>query len=82
MRAARIVVTGEGRLDGQSLVGKVVSEVATRARQAGVPSVAFVGRNELNGFEQRILDLEEIIEAGTVEALEAAGTSLAGRLAR
>ena len=35
MRSARAVVTGEGKLDMQSLVGKVVSEVATRARQSG-----------------------------------------------
>ncbi len=35
MRAARAVITGEGKLDMQSLVGKVVSEVATRARQSG-----------------------------------------------
>src|SRR5205085_5451746 len=37
MRACRAVVTGEGRLDQESLNGKAVSEVATRARQAGVP---------------------------------------------
>ena len=37
MRSARAVITGEGRLDQQSLAGKFVSEVATRARQAGVP---------------------------------------------
>ena len=43
MRAARAVVTGEGKLDQQSLAGKVVSEVSTRARQAGVPCHAIVG---------------------------------------
>src|SRR6201995_1981895 len=35
MRAARAVVTGEGKLDEQSLAGKLVSEIATRARQSG-----------------------------------------------
>ena len=43
MHAARAVVTGEGRLDEQSLAGKAVSEVATRARQSGVPCHAIVG---------------------------------------
>ena len=50
MRSARAVVTGEGKLDMQSLVGKVVSEVATRARQSGVPCHAVVGTRELDSF--------------------------------
>lgn len=77
MRAARAVVTGEGRLDMQSLVGKVVSEVATRARQSGVPCHAIVGSRELDSMGARILDLHRVIEASTVQELEAAGTALA-----
>ena len=42
-RGARLVITGEGRLDGQSLRGKVVSGVAARAKRAGVSVVALVG---------------------------------------
>ncbi|MGB9183977.1 MAG: glycerate kinase, partial [Solirubrobacteraceae bacterium] len=80
MRAARAVVTGEGKLDAQSLTGKVVSEVATRARQAGVPCHAIVGRRELDTFGARILDLQTIREAGTPAALRAAGRSLAAEL--
>ena len=37
------VLTGEGRIDGQSLRGKVVIGIAHRARRAGVPVVAVVG---------------------------------------
>lgn len=37
------VFTGEGRLDSQSLQGKVVGGVAARARAAGVPVVAVCG---------------------------------------
>jgi glycerate kinase len=77
MRAARAVIAGEGRLDGQSLAGKAVSEVATRARQAGVPCYAFVGSSSLDRFGQRILDLEAIVEAGTTAELEQAGRGLA-----
>lgn len=40
---ARLVFTGEGRLDGQSLRGKVIAGVAKRAKQYGVPVVAVVG---------------------------------------
>jgi glycerate 2-kinase len=43
LRRARAVVTGEGKLDQQSLAGKLVSEIATRARQTGVPCHAIVG---------------------------------------
>lgn len=78
MRAARAVVTGEGRLDLQSLAGKLVSEVAVRARQAGVPCHAVVGGRDLDAFGARILDLQAIIEAGTPRKLTAAGRRLAG----
>ena len=77
---ARAVITGEGRLDRQSLAGKAVSEVATRARQSGVPCYAVVGGNELDAFGQRILDLMEVLEAGNRRELRQAGMGLAGRL--
>ena len=77
MRAARAVITGEGKLDMQSLVGKVVSEVATRARQSGVPCHAVVGTRELDSMGARILDLDRVIEASTLDELEGAGRALA-----
>jgi glycerate kinase len=77
MRAARAVVTGEGCLDRQSLAGKAVSEVATRARQAGVPCHAIVGTRRLDAFGARILDLQAILEATNLEQIEAAGAELA-----
>jgi glycerate kinase len=78
MLASRAVVTGEGRLDEQSLAGKVVSEVSTRTRQSGVPCHAVVGQNDLDAFGLRILDLQAVLEAGTPRALSAAGRKLAG----
>jgi glycerate 2-kinase len=77
MRGARAVITGEGKLDQQSLAGKAVSEVATRARQAGVPCFAVAGRRELDTFGTRILDLQAVLEAGTLPALRRAGAELA-----
>ena len=81
MRAARAVITGEGRIDRTTLEGKAAGEVAVRARQAGVPAHAIVGANDLSPFDQRILDLQTIQEAGTIEALEAAAAALGARLA-
>jgi glycerate kinase len=77
MRAARAVIVGEGRLDLGTLAGKAPGEVATRARQAGVPCFAAVGARTLDAFGARILDLQTVLEAGDEDALEAAGRRLA-----
>ncbi|HEU4701275.1 MAG TPA: glycerate kinase [Conexibacter sp.] len=77
MRAARAVVVGEGRLDLGTLAGKAPGEIATRARQAGVPCFAAVGSRTLDAFGARILDLQAVLEAGDEDALEAAGRRLA-----
>ncbi|MBJ7332346.1 MAG: glycerate kinase [Solirubrobacteraceae bacterium] len=80
MRAARAVIVGEGRLDRTSLQGKVTGELATRARQAGVPCHAIVGQNALDLMDGRILDLQEIVQATTLDELERAGEALAEKL--
>jgi glycerate kinase len=77
MRSARAVLTGEGKLDQQSLAGKAVSEIATRARQSGVPCYAIVGTRELDAFGARILDLQAVVEAETLEEIELAAKRLA-----
>jgi glycerate kinase len=76
MRASAFVVTGEGRLDDQTLQGKIVGEVATRCRQAGVTCHAVVGEDALDPFSERIIDLASVTEATTLEELEAAGRRL------
>ena len=43
---ADLILTGEGRLDSQSLRGKVVIGVARRAKHLGVPVAALVGASE------------------------------------
>lgn len=77
MRAARAVVVGEGRLDLGTLAGKAPGELATRARQSGVPCFAVVGSRALDAFGARILDLQAVLEAGDPAALEVAGRELA-----
>ena len=80
MRAARAIVVGEGRLDSTSLEGKALGELATRARQSGVPCHAIVGQADLDLFGRRIIDLQRVLEAGTIPELEAAGEALAASL--
>lgn len=63
IRAADIVVTGEGSLDHQSLQGKGPAEIARLARQASRPVVAFVGRADAavrqSGLFDHISGLDE-----------------------
>ncbi len=44
--ASDLVLTGEGRLDAQSARGKVVTGVARRCRERGVPAIALAGAIE------------------------------------
>ena len=77
MRAARAVVLAEWRLAESTLRGSATFEIATRARQGGVPAYAVTGENALAPFDARILDLQVILEASTKRALVTAGTQLA-----
>ncbi len=77
LRTACAVITGEGRLDSQSLVGKLVGEVATRARRSGIPCHVVCGRRELDDADASSLGLGRVLEATDLQQLEAAGRALA-----
>jgi len=53
LRDADWVVTGEGKVDGQSLDGKVVSGVLSMARPAGIPVAVIAGSCELSDKQIR-----------------------------
>ena len=76
MRDSAFVVTGEGSLDEQTLQGKIVGELATRCRQGGITCHAIVGRNQLDPFGERVIDLASVTEATTLDELRAAGAAL------
>jgi len=77
MRAARAVVIAEPRLDERTLAGTVAFEIATRARQGGVPAYGITRENELDSFDARILDLQTILRARSHRSLVSAGRELA-----
>jgi glycerate kinase len=77
MRAARAVIIAVQRLREETLAGSAAFEIATRARQSGVPSYAITAENRLDAFDTRILDLQTILEAENPRALAAAGRKLA-----
>jgi glycerate 2-kinase len=81
MRAARAVITGEGKLDEQTLMGKLVGEIGQRTRQAGVPLHAIVGTDALDDFGKRMIDLQRVIAATTLAEVEEAAERLGAELA-
>ena len=57
LREARMVITGEGTLDGQTLNGKAPAGVAAAARKASVPVIAVAGHSTLSQRELRSLGI-------------------------
>lgn len=74
---ADAAVTGEGRIDSQSLEGKVVGQIAEACAAAGRDLFVLVGRDEIDHDELRGLPIRRVREAGTLEALRAAGREIA-----
>jgi glycerate kinase len=77
MLRARAVVIGAECLREQTLAGSVTFEIATRARQSGVPAYAVTSQDELSAFDARILDLQVILQARSRVGLVTAGRKLA-----
>jgi glycerate kinase len=77
MKRARAVVVVERRLNPRMLRDSVMFEIATRARQGGVPTYAVTAKDALDLFDARILDLQAILRADNKRALVAAGRKLA-----
>ena len=92
--AADLVITGEGKLDGQSLRGKVVIQVAAAAREAAVPCLVVAGQAEVGRRDAAAAGVDDVqsvaetlgtaqaaLEAGA-EGLRQAAVALARRWAR
>ena len=48
LKNADLVITGEGKFDKQSMMGKTISGIAKRTVKRNIPLVIFAGRNELD----------------------------------
>lgn len=57
MKTADLVITGEGKLDGQTLSGKVIKGVCSAAAKHNVPIIALCGMVDLPAAETRRLGL-------------------------
>lgn len=76
LRDADVAIVGEGRIDEQSAMGKIVGAIGRRALAAGVPVHAIVGRNALDPAAAGVIGLRSIIEATSLAELESAGQRL------
>jgi glycerate kinase len=93
LAGADLVITGEGSLDEQSLLGKTPMGVARAAAALRIPVIAVCGRTTLGagqaaaaGFEDiyALTELESNVDRCIAEAaqlLEQLGTQISGRLA-
>ncbi len=77
MLRARAVVVASASLRPETLRTSVAFEIATRARQAGVPAYAIARESRLDAFDARILDLQLILTARDERTLSAAARELA-----
>jgi len=61
VRTADLVITGEGRMDSQTLSGKGPISAARRAKQLGVPTVALVGGLQVDDAQLHEAGLQAVL---------------------
>jgi len=80
LHIARALLIATEELSERTLADSAAFELATRARQAGVPAYAVVARSALDAFDARLLDLQLILCARGASALARAAADLAAVL--
>jgi glycerate kinase len=82
LTGADLVITGEGSLDAQTLTGKAVRGVATRATAHGIPVVAVCGRLALDDADLTTLGLSAAYPLSDLEPDPERSMADAARLLR
>ncbi|MBT2519402.1 glycerate kinase [Arthrobacter sp. ISL-28] len=80
LAGADLMITGEGSLDEQSLLGKTPMGVARAAGLAGVPVVAVCGRTTLTAEQQQESGFRQVYPLTSLEAKVEVCIAEAGRL--
>jgi glycerate 2-kinase len=85
IKTSDIIITGEGKLDSQSLSGKVVDHVTRLAKSQGKKVIVLCGVNSLNETEMKHLAVDECLEltkdGDTATAIKNASSLIKQRLA-
>ena len=85
IKDADFVVTGEGKVDSQTLSGKVVKGGADLAKEHNKPLIVIAGKNELDGEDLSKLGINRVItlvdgDVGEQEAIKNASSVLKKRV--
>jgi glycerate kinase len=81
LRASGGVIAGEGRIDEQSVMGKIVGEIGERALGARVPLYAIVGRDSVPPEAAERIALRSVREATTLAEIQATAERLGREIA-
>jgi hypothetical protein len=76
VRGARAVVIARPHLFPGALSPGATFEIATRARQGGVPAYAITTPGTIDLFQARMLDLQVVLQASRERGLRGAGRQL------
>lgn len=58
---ADLIITGEGKIDEQTLQGKLIKGISDAASLSGIPCIAFCGVNDLTADEKQAFNLKQVI---------------------
>jgi glycerate kinase len=70
MKSAQLVITGEGKIDRQSMDGKVIGRIASLAKETDIPAIALCGKLELNAKEIQETGLKNAFSIGESLSLQ------------
>lgn len=62
-----VIITGEGRLDQQSLGGKAISGISRHAREKNVPIIVVTGEQEPGLENLKALGIQTVFETGKID---------------
>lgn len=82
LEQADAVITGEGRLDGQSREGKLTGQIARRCRASRVPCHAIAGEIALDPEDEAWFGFATLAAAGSLESISGAAERIATRATR
>ena len=64
IKTAALVITGEGKIDRQSMDGKVIARIAALANERNIPVIALCGKLELNADDIKKTGLSKAFAIG------------------
>ena len=82
LEQADAVITGEGRLDGQSREGKLTGQIARRCRASRVPCHLIAGEIALDPEDEAWFGFATLAAAGSLESISGAAERIAASASR